>query len=382
MFYGNNSQQQNQGGFLGGNILTPIALALMASDKNGGANVANAMGQIMQMRDSQANRALQEKRLALEQQRYELEAQLKSQAAQMELDKVNRYKQAQDQLSRLIGRPEVTPGQVQPGQTEMTPLMLKHDPGEGVLSGKITPEQFNLMAAPAFFQAGDTGSALNLINKGAGDAFTLSPGQSRYNAAGKLIAQGGIDASKSFDDTSKLRGEFINQSKDFKQVSDSYARILAAGENPSAAGDLALIFNYMKMLDPGSTVREGEFANAQNSAGIPERLRGMYNNVVSGKRLSTTQRSDFINRSGSLYDSQSGQQENLESQYKKFAEQNNLDSKNVLIDYRVNRNKTKQNANNIKNASPEQIQNWAQEAINKGADPALVQQELKKLRGY
>jgi len=33
----------------------------------------------------------------------------------------------------------------------------------------------------------------------------------------------------------------------------------------------------MKILDPGSVVREGEFATAQNSAGIPERIRAKYN---------------------------------------------------------------------------------------------------------
>ena len=38
---------------------------------------------------------------------------------------------------------------------------------------------------------------------------------------------------------------------------------------PDAAGDMALIFSYMKMLDPNSTVREGEYATAQDAGSIP-----------------------------------------------------------------------------------------------------------------
>jgi len=74
-----------------------------------------------------------------------------------------------------------------------------------------------------------------------------------------------------FGDEDKLRDDFRSESKEFVKVRDAYGRILST--DASAAGDLALIFNYMKILDPGSVVREGEFATAQNSAGIPERIR-------------------------------------------------------------------------------------------------------------
>jgi len=89
--------------------------------------------------------------------------------------------------------------------------------------------------------------------------------------------------------------------KGYIDIRDSYNRIIASAKDPSAAGDMALIFNYMKVLDPGSTVREGEFATAQNSAGVPEIIRAQYNKVMSGKRLSTSQRDDFVDRAKKLY---------------------------------------------------------------------------------
>lgn len=78
-------------------------------------------------------------------------------------------------------------------------------------------------------------------------------------------------------------------------------------DNPdmvSAADDLAIIFNFMKMLDPGSVVREGEFANAQNSAGVPDRIRNLYNNLMEGTRLNPVQRAEFIETAGGVLQAQ------------------------------------------------------------------------------
>jgi hypothetical protein len=60
----------------------------------------------------------------------------------------------------------------------------------------------------------------------------------------------------------------------------------------------------MKMLDPGSVVREQEFANAQNAAGVPERVRAAYNNALRGERLTDNTRADFLDRAGRLFSTQ------------------------------------------------------------------------------
>jgi hypothetical protein len=104
-----------------------------------------------------------------------------------------------------------------------------------------------------------------------------------------------------FGDVQSLRKEFAAETKPFIDVNDAYGRVLASADEPSAAGDLALIFNYMKVLDPGSTVREGEFANAQNAGSVGQRVYGLYNSVKDGKRLSESQRKDFVDRAGKLF---------------------------------------------------------------------------------
>jgi len=110
-----------------------------------------------------------------------------------------------------------------------------------------------------------------------------------------------LEKQNLFNNSDKLRDDFDKLSKTFNLVNNAYGRIQASAKDPSAAGDLALIFNYMKMLDPGSTVREGEFATAQNAAGIPDILRAKWNKAIEGERLAPNTRTDFVDRSNKLF---------------------------------------------------------------------------------
>ncbi len=106
-----------------------------------------------------------------------------------------------------------------------------------------------------------------------------------------------------FEMEEKLRDGFAGQAKTFTTVRDQYGVLQAAAKDPSAAGDLALIFAYMKLVDPGSTVREGEFSNAQNSAGVPDRVRNLYNNALTGQRFDPKVRADFTQQADKLFGS-------------------------------------------------------------------------------
>jgi len=134
-----------------------------------------------------------------------------------------------------------------------------------------------------------------------------------------------------------LRKEVNTLLKDFFQVADANARVLAAGTNPSAAGDLALIFNYMKLLDPGSTVREGEFATAQNSASVPQRVRGLYNSITQGQRLSEAQRDDFLARAESLFGAAQGEAQKTANAFERIATNAGVNVGNVLASFQERR---------------------------------------------
>jgi hypothetical protein len=115
----------------------------------------------------------------------------------------------------------------------------------------------------------------------------------------EMMSAGVIPVDKRPEAEGKMRREYSDQTKVYQDVKASYGRVLASRED--AAGDLALIFNYMKMLDPGSVVREGEFATAQNAAGVPDRIWNLYNKTITGERLSGDQRKMFAKQAESLY---------------------------------------------------------------------------------
>jgi len=130
-----------------------------------------------------------------------------------------------------------------------------------------------------------------------------------------------------------LRGEFIKQSKVYVSVRDAYNRVEASAKDPSAAGDLALIFNYMKILDPGSVVRESEFATAETAGSVPQRIWAKYNKVLQGERLAPTQRKDFLGRSRKLYGKQEESHKQSRSEYSRLANRYKTDPRNVIVDY-------------------------------------------------
>jgi hypothetical protein len=129
-----------------------------------------------------------------------------------------------------------------------------------------------------------------------------------------------------------LRKDIFNITKPFRLVEQAYARIEGVGGRATAASDLSLIFNYMKMLDPGSTVREGEFANAQNSAGIPDRITNLWNRALEGTRLAPEQRDQFIDTAKGLMEAQRGATDTAIEGVLQQADQDQIPRERVLGD--------------------------------------------------
>lgn len=128
-----------------------------------------------------------------------------------------------------------------------------------------------------------------------------------------------------------LLGKFTGLTKDYRSVRDAYGRVLASVKNPSPAGDLSMIFNYMKMLDPGSVVRESEFATAAASGSYGERLKAAGERLLSGRRLSDEMRQDFAARSERLFQSQRQSFSQMADQFQGIAERRGLNPENILI---------------------------------------------------
>jgi hypothetical protein len=143
-------------------------------------------------------------------------------------------------------------------------------------------------------------------------------------AAGKA-REAEAKAARGATEADRLRDDFTKASSDFVKVRDAYARIQASSKNPTPAGDLSLIFNYMKMLDPGSVVRESEFATAAAAGSYGERFQAAMERITKGTRLSPEMRADFVDRSEKLYREQLTTHEESEREYKSMATRGGLD---------------------------------------------------------
>lgn len=184
-----------------------------------------------------------------------------------------------------------------------------------------------------------TGAQTTHANAAAGQA-TAEAGKAaaetaKLNKETELLGTKGakpLTADQTINNEGQLLQKYLGQAKDFIAVRDAYSKIKTTAKNPSPAGDLSFIYNYMKMLDPGSTVREGEFANAQNAGSAWTKVGSMYNKVLNGERLTDEQRKDFLSQSAGIYDSQKVIHQHTQKVFRDIATTDGLTPENVAPD--------------------------------------------------
>jgi hypothetical protein len=159
----------------------------------------------------------------------------------------------------------------------------------------------------------------------------LTPQQKQAAADARKVDQ---DA---FKDEQDLRKEYLASPvyKRWDTVRASYDRIQSGAAQDNGAGDLGMIYGYMKALDPGSVVREGEFATAEQAAGVPTQVLNLYNKIVNGERLTPEQRQQFLSASQDLYVKEAGKLEELNTQYSGIAGAHHFEPSRIIIKPKV-----------------------------------------------
>jgi hypothetical protein len=137
---------------------------------------------------------------------------------------------------------------------------------------------------------------------------------------------------KGFDNTLKLRSDFRSEPiyRAHQDVKSAYSQISTALKQNSPAGDLAGATKIMKILDPGSVVRESELGMAMAASGALDRLTNYADMVMRGTKLTPNQRKDFQTLADALYQESSTQYNAKRQEYQGIAERNGLDPMDVL----------------------------------------------------
>jgi len=143
------------------------------------------------------------------------------------------------------------------------------------------------------------------------------------------MKEGVADPEKQFDQEEKLRKEYAKRTGAFTESRRTYDNLKSSAA-AGAAGDIALITSFMKMLDPGSVVRETEFATARDTTGLLTRLQNMATKIESGEFLSEPQRRSFVNLASKYMAATEKEEGRVREDLGKVVENYNLNPENVF----------------------------------------------------
>lgn len=226
-------------------------------------------------------------------------------------------------VSPLIPRVSIERG----GSTQfMDPYSIP----SGTVFSKTLPPQVVGNAEDGYFVVG--GGA-----RGVSRPASAVPAASTTPAAGATPAASGLvpliaGTGKAFGREKDLRADYTKQMEPFIDLGQAFKKVEAAALNPSAAGDISMIYGYMKILDPKSTVMQGEQATASNAGGIPDRVKALYNQALNGERLAEPVRQDFYAQARNLIESQRELQQDIAARYTDIATQNKLNPNQIIFD--------------------------------------------------
>lgn len=182
----------------------------------------------------------------------------------------------------------------------------------------------------------DMGTAWNAaIERGkpvAADPFTLGAGETRYGPNGEIIAEGAPDTKNAFSNEKDLYAQYsaADPVKAYETVKGGYERVRQSAALQTGAGDMGLIYGYMKMLDPGSVVRESEFAQAAQAGSYGQQIQGMVQRVLDGQRLPEEVRQQFVQSADGIYQETAANLGDINDQFNQRAQTYQVDPSSFI----------------------------------------------------
>ena len=174
------------------------------------------------------------------------------------------------------------------------------------------------------FEAKDTKTGKNVF---------ITNTQFRNAEPGRYVPKGEDMSKITRGQTETLQKLFTgnNVVKDFNTATSQYEKLLTSSERQTAAGDMSMIFTYMKILDPTSVVREGEQATAKEAGAVPDRVLNSYNKAVTGQKLTTKQRADFVQTGSQLYNTNIKQFDAFKNSFMPSLDEYKIDPNKVFL---------------------------------------------------
>lgn len=158
------------------------------------------------------------------------------------------------------------------------------------------------------------------------------------NIVKKPVVTSGTGSNQMTDNERALMSQFRGEQivKDYNEIlgqkgtMDSYIQNGVGGP-----ADLAMVFSFMKGLDPNSVVRETEYESAAKSGNIFAGAFTKFNGYFKAKGgfLPDNVKKEFLNLVNQKLAVKEKQYNNVKSQYESIAKRQGLNPSNVVIDY-------------------------------------------------
>lgn len=113
-------------------------------------------------------------------------------------------------------------------------------------------------------------------------------------------------------------------------LQEGHAMLVTALQRGDGAGDIAAIFQFMKNLDPNSTVREGEFKLAAEVAGLKEKALNLFDKYSEGDTLPVEARRQLADFSRQIVELSKSRRDELQEDYKYRIGRYNMNQKAVM----------------------------------------------------
>ena len=298
---------------------------------------------------------------------------LKQMVTGMQLEEYKRKKQAQEQYQKVLKSAEVPQAiPMATGKGSQLEMLSRPEFGgdmavpetiaalRGNLPTAVDPVKANA-AALQFLAATDPAKYAELTAKqdnlpadikSAMAFMQLTPEQkTAYEKIKTMSAPKTVidmtGGQKGFENEMTLKKTFAAEPvyKAYSEMQSAYGQITDSLKQASPAGDLAAATKFMKLLDPGSVVRESELGMAMAASGALDRATNYAQMRINGTKLTDTQRKDFQQLSNQLfgtatsaYNQKRGEFEQMGSAYgidanRALGAPAKLPSKNIKVNY-------------------------------------------------
>lgn len=178
-------------------------------------------------------------------------------------------------------------------------------------------------------KAQDAQRRADALAKAKRDAAAVQAKQARDSSKEALAREAELNKA-----TTGLRKEFndLPAVKGYDTVATSYDTLKSSYTDMSGPGAINTIFSFMKIIDPGVAVMEGDVELIRNSGGAAAKYAGLLDSAISGNKLTADTREQLFRQATAQYESRRKAYDSAQRKFDQIARRQKIDPNLIFLD--------------------------------------------------